>query len=141
VEEYRPATFEVKLGAKKPSLLLGDKARVDVTASYLYGAPLAGGRVAFHVRRRDHIATFDAFPSFTFSDLNALDDMGYRWARWEQRSYSYDVTDEEAELDEKGRAVLRFDTRDPANEIKTAQDFLVEATVSDAANQAVSKST
>jgi alpha-2-macroglobulin len=140
VEEYRPATFEVKLETAKKSWLLGDRVKVELDANYLYGAPMTSGHVQFSVRRRDHIPSFPAFGGWSFADYNALEDTGYYWARWGERSYSYDVTSEEAELDSHGRAFLRFSTRDKEDAIKTAQDYLIEATVSDPSQQSVSKS-
>src|SRR5205807_2177711 len=91
--------------------------------------------VSFSVRRRDHIPQFPRYEEFSFSDLNALEDMGYYWARYGERSYSYDTTDQEAELDKQGRATLRFPTADPGKEHKTAQDYLVEASVTDESSQ------
>lgn len=135
VEEYRPATFEVALKPQKKTYLLGDKVRVDLRASYLYGAPLGKGRVTFSVRRRDHFPRFPKYEEFTFTDINAMEDLGYYWARYGERSYSYDATDQEAELDKQGRATLRFATADPGKEHKTAQDYLVEASVTDESSQ------
>src|SRR5206468_4012186 len=54
-----------------------------------------------------------------------------------ERSYSDDVTEEEAELDKNGKATLRFATDEPKEAMKSSQDFLVSATVTDATNQAV----
>jgi uncharacterized protein YfaS (alpha-2-macroglobulin family) len=141
VEEYRPATFEVKLKAKKPSYVIGDRVRTDAEGLYLYGAPLGGGHVAWKVRRRDHVPDFPAFEGFTFADLNAADESGHYWMRYGERSYSYDVTEEEGELDGKGRASLRFSTSDPDKQLKTSQDYLIEASVTDASNQTMTAST
>src|SRR5262249_51698068 len=45
VEEYRPATIEVKAKAAKPSYVVGQNFKVEAEARYLYGAPLRGGQV------------------------------------------------------------------------------------------------
>jgi uncharacterized protein YfaS (alpha-2-macroglobulin family) len=140
VEEYRPATFELALKSQKKSWLLGERVKVELDANYLYGAPMTSGHVSFTVRRRDHIPKFATFPDWTFTDYNALEESGYYWARWGERSYSYEVTNEEAELDAHGRAFLRFSTRDKENEIKTAQDYLIEAEVTDASQQSMTRS-
>jgi uncharacterized protein YfaS (alpha-2-macroglobulin family) len=140
VEEYRPVSFEVALKPARAAYELGQRPKVELKASYLYGAPLARGHVAFSVRRRDHLPEFAAFPNFAFSDFNALEDQGQWWLRYGERSYSYAVTDSEAELDNQGAATLRFATEDAQNEIRTAQDYLVEATVSDETHQSVQKS-
>ena len=135
VEEYRPATFEVTLKPGRSSYQIGQRVRADVDARFLYGAPLAGGKVTFKVRRRDHVPTFAAFEGFTFTDLNALRDVGMYWMGDEERTYSHDVTEEEGELDRKGHATFRFSTKDPASELKTAQDYLIEAEVADPSKQ------
>ncbi|MCS6915687.1 MAG: MG2 domain-containing protein [Myxococcota bacterium] len=135
VEEYRPATFEVKLRPHRTIYRMGDAVRVDLEARYFYGAPVGRGRVRFSVRRRDRIPTFPDYAEFSFADLNALEDVGSDWARNGQRSYSYDAEEQEVALAPDGRATLRFSTADPAGEQKTAQDYLVEATVTDESNQ------
>jgi uncharacterized protein YfaS (alpha-2-macroglobulin family) len=140
VEEYRPATFELALKPAKKSWLLGDRVKVELDANYLYGAAMTSGHVSFTVRRRDHIPSFDTFPNWSFTDYNALDDEGSYWARWGERSYSYEVTSEEAELDGHGKALLRFSTRDKETELKTAQDYLIEAQVTDASNETMTRS-
>ncbi|HEX4458544.1 MAG TPA: MG2 domain-containing protein, partial [Polyangia bacterium] len=140
VEEYRPVSFEVALKPARAAYELGQRPKIDLKASYLYGAPLSHGHVAFSVRRRDHVPSFAAFAGWSFADLNALEDSGAWWARYGERSYSELVTESEAELDGNGAATLRFATTDPQHELKTAQDYLVEANVSDDSHQTISKS-
>jgi hypothetical protein len=135
VEEYRPATFELRMNASKKSYQLGETIKVDLAANYLYGAPLSSGKARFSVRRRDHFPSFPAFSEFSFTDWTAMQDEGYYWARYGERSYSYDQEEKEVELDKHGKAALRFSTKDPENKLKTAQDYLIEATVTDPSNQ------
>jgi uncharacterized protein YfaS (alpha-2-macroglobulin family) len=140
VEEYRPVSFEVALKPARPAYELGQRPKIDLKAAYLYGAPLSHGHVAFSVRRRDHVPSFAAFSGWSFADLNALEDNGQWWARYGERSYSELVTESEAELDGNGAATLRFATSDPQHELHTAQDYLVEANVSDDSHQTITKS-
>jgi len=48
VEAYRPAEFSVQVHSAAPSFLLGDSAVAQVSAHYLFGAPLAGQQVAWN---------------------------------------------------------------------------------------------
>lgn len=48
VEAYRPAEFSVRVRAASSSFLLGDSAVAFVSAHYLFGAPLAGQKVAWN---------------------------------------------------------------------------------------------
>ncbi len=135
VQEYRPTAFEVRLRPERQSYLLGQEVKVGVEGNYLYGAPLAGAKASITVQRRDHIATFKGYEEYGFTDYNALDDLGMYWARDGERSYTNEVMSEELTLDKSGKAMVKFLAKDPKEEIKTAQDLLVEATVTDATNQ------
>jgi uncharacterized protein YfaS (alpha-2-macroglobulin family) len=139
VEEYRPATFEVKVKPDKDVYQLGDKIAVDVDANYLFGAPLTGGQVQWSVQRRDHYPEFDGYDGYTWNDLNAMDDSGDWWARYGEQSYSTDLSDETADLDGSGHASLTFPS-DASTMVKAPQDYMVQATVTDQANQAISQS-
>ncbi len=48
VEAYRPAEFSVQVRSTAPAFLLGDSVTARVAAHYLFGAPLAGQKVAWN---------------------------------------------------------------------------------------------
>ncbi len=48
VEAFRPAEFSVRLQSAAPSCIVGDSAKVLVSANYLFGAPLSGQKVNWH---------------------------------------------------------------------------------------------
>lgn len=48
VEAYRPAEFSVRVRSAAPAFLLGDSVTARVAAHYLFGAPLAGQKVAWN---------------------------------------------------------------------------------------------
>lgn len=137
VQSYRAATFEAKLTPDKKHVLLDDLAGVKLSASYLFGAPLAGGSVSFSVRSRSYFPQFSAYPGYAFADLPALHGQGYYAydndsdPSGTQDSYSDFVTDGKDELDAKGEARFTFATRAQGSEYSSSQDFLVTARVTD----------
>jgi alpha-2-macroglobulin len=135
VEEYRPRTFEVKAGAGARHVFLGERLRYELKASYLYGAPLARGKVSWAVRKRPHLPEFPGYAQYTFQDFAALYEEGWYWARHEERSFSFPVGDGEKELDPSGHATVSV--RDDVRKAKGPFEYLLEATVSDASGQAV----
>jgi uncharacterized protein YfaS (alpha-2-macroglobulin family) len=51
VAEYRPAEFKVEVTESSPEYLRQEAARFSVRADYLYGSPLAGGKLSYAVTR------------------------------------------------------------------------------------------
>ena len=134
VEEYRPRTFEVKLKAAKQHVLVGQALRFDVKANFLYGSPLRAGKLGYSLRRRQHLPEFRGFEEYVFQDYAGQHDLGRTWARSEERSFSDLVADGEAELDGKGGARLVLKDKD---KLKAPQDYILQATVSDATGESV----
>ncbi len=54
VEEYKRPEFEVTIQPPKTATRLGDVIAARVAARYYLGAPVAGGKVQYQVRRRPH---------------------------------------------------------------------------------------
>jgi alpha-2-macroglobulin len=52
VAEYRAAEFSVKAEAARSSYVRGQKAHFDLTADYLYGAPMSGAAARYSVSRQ-----------------------------------------------------------------------------------------
>jgi alpha-2-macroglobulin len=133
VEEFRPATFEVKLTGGERHTRLGERLRMTVDAAYLFGAPLAGAAVRWNVSRRQHWLRFPGHAEYTFEDN------GSRWWWYGERErYGELVSDGEGTTDARGQ--LGFVVRDPDASLRGPQDYVVTATVTDEADQAMSAS-
>ena len=137
VEEYRPRTFEVKVSSAKKDILLGEPLRFEVKANFLYGSPLAGGKLTYSVRRRQHRPEFRGFDEYVFQNYAEQYDLGRTWAHDEERSFSSLVGDGEAELDGAGVAHVVVKDKD---KLSAPQDYIFEATVADATGESVTKS-
>jgi uncharacterized protein YfaS (alpha-2-macroglobulin family) len=135
VEEYRPRTFEVKVKAPRKNTVIGRPLKFELAASYLYGSPLRAGKVTWNVRRRLHVAQFPGFDEYVFQDMATLMDEGRWWARSEERSFSQAVADGEVSLNDAGKVTIA--AKDGDSDGKQPQDYLFEATVTDASGQAV----
>ena len=138
VEEYRARTFEVKVKTPKRHGFVGQPLTFEVEADFLYGSPLAGGKLDWSVRRRRHLPRFEGWEEYSFQDMAELVDDGTWWGRHEERSFSDGVADGQVTLDAAGRA--RIETRDVAPG-DGPQDYLFEATVTDPSGQAVTSGT
>ena len=138
VEEYRARTFEVKVKTPRRHGFLGKPLAFEVEANFLYGSPLAGGKLDWNVRRRRYLPRFEGWDEYTFQDFAKLADQGLWWARDEERSFSDGVADGQVTLDPAGRA--RIETKDVAPG-DGPQDYLFEATVTDSSGQAVTSGT
>jgi uncharacterized protein YfaS (alpha-2-macroglobulin family) len=137
VEEYRPRTFEVKVSSARKDILIGEPLRFEVLANFLYGSPLAGGKLTYSVRRRQHLPVFRGFDDYVFQDYAGQYDLGRTWAHDEERSFSSLVGDGAAELDRAGVAHLVVKDKDKPS---APQDYIFEATVADATGESVTKS-
>jgi uncharacterized protein YfaS (alpha-2-macroglobulin family) len=134
VEEYRPRTFEVKIATAKKHVLLGQPLRFDVKANFLYGSPLRGGKLVYSLRRRQHLPEIRGFEEYVFQDWASQHDLGRFWARDEERSFSDLVGDGEVQLDARGAARLTIKDKD---KLKIAQDYILQATVTDDTGESV----
>jgi hypothetical protein len=127
----------VKVSSAKKNILIGEPLRFEVKANFLYGSPLAGGKLTYSVRRRQHLPEFRGFDDYVFQDYAGQYDLGRTWARYEERSFSNLVGDGEVELDRVGVAHVAVKDKD---KLSTPQDYILEATVVDATGESVTKS-
>lgn len=134
VEEYRPRTFEVKIRTPKKNTRIGQPLRFDVSANFLYGSPLRGGKLTYSIRRRQHLPEFRGYDEYVFQDYAGQYDSGRYWARYEERSFSDLVSDGEAQLDGKGNARVVVKDKD---KLAAPQDYVLQATVSDDTGESV----
>ncbi|MDY0002378.1 MAG: MG2 domain-containing protein, partial [Polyangia bacterium] len=162
VEAFRKVTFEIEARPETGRQTPGEPLRVALGAKYLFGAPVSGGRVSWTVRRRAHVLGFPGFADFRFDDR-----AGPGHDPWEQRDaggHTEHVTDGQAILDAQGRGSLliasgRAETtaqgaaggdkgppgapagahsRKPSTQ--GPEDYVASITVTDAADQSVSRS-
>jgi len=130
VEEYRPASIEVKARAAKPSYVVGQTAKIESEARYLYGSPLREGKVKWSAHARPRSVSFEAFPSYSFEDAR-------RWRHFWDRSSEGETffTEEERTLDANGKSSLAVPLS--SKNITEPVDLLVSATAEDETHQAI----
>jgi uncharacterized protein YfaS (alpha-2-macroglobulin family) len=131
VEEYRPATIEVKAHTAKPSYVVGQTFKVEADARYLYGAPLREGSVKWSAHARRRSISFDSLPAYHFEDARL-------WRHyWERSSEGESFYSEEARtLDKNGKSSFSFPLE--AKSFTEPVDLLVSATAEDETHQAIS---
>ena len=135
VEEFRKVEFELGLETPATHRALGDKLSFELGADYLFGAPVASGKVAWQVQRRPHALLFGSFPEYSFADWAARGDEWW-WYQTPTENLSF-VSDGQGVTDARGR--FHFAVRDPQTTFDGPQDYLVRATVTDDSDQSVSK--
>jgi uncharacterized protein YfaS (alpha-2-macroglobulin family) len=134
VEEFRPTTFEVKLKGGEANARLGRPLDLVVDAQYLFGAPVADAEVTWTVNRRPHWLRFKGYDEYTFEDN------GDRWWWWyeDRDEYGEFLSDGTATTDARGHAAISV--RDEATGLTGPQDYVINATVTDDSDQAMSAS-
>jgi hypothetical protein len=136
VEEFRPATFELKLKSGSENPRPGEQLAFDLDARYLMGSPASGADVEWSLRKRSHVVRFPGFDAYTFSAEP------HRWY-W----YSYESNDDYGELVGDGtgktnaQGRLSIAARDPATKFEGPIDYILSANVTDSADQTMGKST
>ena len=102
VEQYRAASFEVKVPPPTREPVAGEELKLTAEARYLYGAPLRGGSLIWRVYRRSRQISFAKLPGYDFSDAR-------QWENWyDSRSSASEplVGENEQRLDKNGRGKL-----------------------------------
>jgi len=135
VEEFRPTTFELGLISKAAAIRPGDALAFTLDAHYLFGAPVAGAKVEWGVRKRAHVLAFEGWDAYTFSS-----DAHNGW--WNERGRDHDygemVGDGTGETDAQGK--LEITAQDDAKMFTGPVDYIVSTNVSDATDQTMGKS-
>ncbi len=132
VEEFRPATYEVKLQGGEQDGRLGERLDLVVDAQYLFGAPVAAAEVSWTVNRRPHYVHFAGHDEYTFEDNGDR----YWWWYDDRDSYGSFVSDGAGVTDDRGRHA--FTVRDPDPDVTGPQDYVINASVTDEADQTLS---
>jgi uncharacterized protein YfaS (alpha-2-macroglobulin family) len=135
VDDYRAATFQVTASPKSAQVQAGQTMEVDLDARYLFGTPVANGKVVYKVLRRNHAPAFDAYPGFVFADLAPTESEAFAApAPAADDTFSLVTAGSTATLDGDGHAALTISTDGDPDQ---PQDYEVEATISDRSNEAV----
>jgi uncharacterized protein YfaS (alpha-2-macroglobulin family) len=134
VEEFRAATFEVKLASAAANPTPGEKLRFDLDAKYLMGSPATAANVEWNLRKRAHRVRFKGYDAFTFS-ANPQE-----WY-WYEPSDDYGdfISDGNGKTNAQGR--LTIEARDTAKAFTGPVDYILSANVTDSADQTMGKST
>jgi alpha-2-macroglobulin len=126
VEAYVKPEYQVTVTPSKPRAVQGDKVRVTVDATYLFGGKVSGGRVNYSVTRAPYY-------SYTYDDTvyDGSDD---------SRDYGSDlVIQEEARLNQQGQLEILLPLeRDKEGR---ATSYRIEASVEDESRRTVAGST
>jgi uncharacterized protein YfaS (alpha-2-macroglobulin family) len=131
VEQYRTATFEVKVPQPARDPVAGEDLKLTAEARYLYGAPLRGGKLTWRVYRRARTLSFPKVPGYEFEDARV-------WRSWydARSAVSEPLMDEkEQKLDKQGRGKLSLTLK--KEDIPSAQDIMVTAEVQDETHQTI----
>jgi alpha-2-macroglobulin len=133
VEEFRPATFEVKARQLGKDVRPGDRLSFAITAGYLFGAPVGNAKVTWTLRRRSHLLRFTGFDEYTFSASS-----NEFWWEEPEDTYGEMVSDGEGVTDAQGG--LEISARDGASGLTGPQDYILSASVTDESDQTMSTS-
>ncbi|MGE0549418.1 MAG: alpha-2-macroglobulin [Kofleriaceae bacterium] len=132
VEEFRPATFELKLTHRNPHPRPGDRLAFDLDASYLFGAPVDAANVEWSLRKRTHAVRFAGYDEFTFSADP------YRWWWSEDQDYGEFLSDGSGVTNARGH--LQIAARDNATSFNGPVDYILSTNLTDRSDQTLSKS-
>jgi len=164
VEAFRPVAFEILPGNQannreakssdhrpddhKPAFITdhmqGEPLKIPLQASYLFGSPVKAGKVKWEIELEERFLSFPQFPEYAFNDRTNDYDYSY-----ESEYYGRQLLrDGSGKTDKNGQYTIESpDTiaaqhsgKGSEEEIDAgAYDYLVQATVQDESNQAVSK--
>nr|WP_199250196.1 alpha-2-macroglobulin [[Phormidium] sp. ETS-05] len=129
VAEFKPPNFKVDLNLDKEVAMMGEQVEAKAASSYLFGSPVAGGKVQYYVTRNAADFIPNGWEKFSF---------GRQWFWPEERpSVTNEVRQEKATLadDGTGSFAVKVDENLPY-----AMTYRVDAEVTDVSNLAVSNS-
>lgn len=131
VEQYRAATFEVKVARPAREPVAGEMVRLSAEARYLYGSPLRNGSLTWRVYRRSREVSFEDFPRYQFGDARQWES----WADSLSGGAELPVTEKEQSLDKNGRGKLSLKLE--RDDFRSPQDLMVTAEVQDETHQTI----
>jgi uncharacterized protein YfaS (alpha-2-macroglobulin family)/5-hydroxyisourate hydrolase-like protein (transthyretin family) len=134
VAAYRKPEFSVSLAPEKPRYLRGDQVRIELSAQFYFGAPVAGAKASYAVYRAPNWyaqwqALYDEEP-----DEDARPSEGYY-------GDGRPVAEGDVKLDEQGKATMGFRAEfADAADVPQDQIFSVQVSVTDASGREVTAS-
>lgn len=132
VEEFRTASFELGLTSRTARPRPGGDLAFALDARYLFGAPVAGAKVEWNLRKRPHLVRFDGWDEYTFSA-----DPHSGWWYAPRDDYGSQLADGTGATDPQGQ--LAIATRDEAAATGPV-DYILSASVTDATDQTMTRS-
>ena len=129
VAEFKPPNFKVELKVEPEFAIVEQKVEAKAQSSYLFGAPVAGGRASFYVTRQQKEFTPPGWEKFSF---------GRRWFYPEERpEVTSDVLQGEQALNNQGQGSQQF-TIDKT--VPYPMTYRVDVQVADVSNLSVADS-
>jgi len=140
VLEYVPAAFQVNLKTDKDEYISKDNVKVDIDASYYFGAPVENGKVEYTVSSQNYY--FDKYKEgyFRFGYYDWYKDYGYE----DDGSYHYGdkfISRGELSLDASGKGSIseNIDLQKILDDDKTSSKIIVfDVTVKNSLGQSIS---
>lgn len=122
VQEYRKPEYRVTVEAQLTSLVQGDRARYLIKAEYLFGGPVAGGKVSYSLVQRPYYryayqSRYGFYEDWGYEDdyssnviergEGRLNEKGELWVEWplERSDQDYSLVLEAGVTDEAGREI------------------------------------
>ncbi len=132
VAEYRAPEFQVDVTQQQGEVVQGDTINVVVDSTYFFGGAVGGANVEYNVTAQPYSFAFTGDGYYSFEDFNADASPGEFYGSGD---YGL-VTSGEGVTDVDGHLTISF----PADlqDATMSQTFTIEATVTDASDQAVS---
>lgn len=130
VQEYRKPEFKLEVTTPEPRYISGQTAKAVVSATYYFGAPVAGAKINYTVYARPHYPWASAEDAF-YAGFGGQDD--YAWG------YQNVVLQGEATTDDAGHVTLEIPTELPPDPHGDPMDqrFVIELEGVDASRQVV----
>ena len=130
VEAYRPAEFAVRIRSAVPTVLLGDSAIAQVSANYLFGAPLAGQKVNWNAYLDRDSFRPEGFEGYSFGLSE--------WYEETERFAGRILSQKRALLDEQGGA--RFAAPVQVSGIDFPLSLMISADITSPSRQVIGAS-
>jgi uncharacterized protein YfaS (alpha-2-macroglobulin family) len=124
--EFKPAEFKVAVDAVKAEAVHGATAQFSVHSEYLFGAPVAGGRVDARISRMPFVYTPPHTEEFVTNDDAYIRDLRHMY---QDRGYASETW----ELDENGKAQRQVELN--IGQPRSAEYLMLEAEVQDLTRQ------
>jgi uncharacterized protein YfaS (alpha-2-macroglobulin family) len=132
VAEFRPLTFELTGGPAHDEVLAGERVQLDLSARYLFGAPLANAELHFTVERGPGQIEAPEFEAFRFDDESPSLPNEEAWPHAAEGI----LLERDQKSDAAGRAQLAFD----AEASRRPTRYAITVAASDASKERATRS-